>query len=103
MCSMSRWVMKNENEVRSIPMVNGEVALLLVVVALEVRVVYFIRSGAAVVESYLGMRLNEIAEVLTRRNYFNTFGRNPVCTAAGLAVPKVIEKEKLQENAFEVF
>ncbi|GMN40505.1 hypothetical protein TIFTF001_009731 [Ficus carica] len=44
----------------------------------------------------------EIAEVLTRRNYFNTFGGNPVCTAAGLAVLKVIEKEKLQENAFVV-
>ncbi|XP_050210745.1 alanine--glyoxylate aminotransferase 2 homolog 3, mitochondrial-like [Mercurialis annua] len=44
----------------------------------------------------------EIAEVLTRRNYFNTFGGNPVCTAAGLAVLRVIEKEKLQENAFVV-
>lgn len=41
----------------------------------------------------------EIAQVLTRRNYFNTFGGNPVCTAAGHAVLKVIEKEKLQENA----
>ncbi|KAB1224585.1 hypothetical protein CJ030_MR2G004977 [Morella rubra] len=41
----------------------------------------------------------EIAEVLTRRNYFNTFGGNPVCTAAGLAVLKVIEKENLKENA----
>ncbi|OIW01362.1 hypothetical protein TanjilG_12902 [Lupinus angustifolius] len=44
----------------------------------------------------------EIAQVLTRRSDFNTFGGNPVCTAAGLAVLKVIEKEKLQENAFEV-
>ncbi|OIW00637.1 hypothetical protein TanjilG_09118 [Lupinus angustifolius] len=43
----------------------------------------------------------EIAQVLTRRSDFNTFGGNPVCTAAGLAVLKVIEKEKLQENAFE--
>ncbi|ONK62471.1 uncharacterized protein A4U43_C07F4220 [Asparagus officinalis] len=41
----------------------------------------------------------EIAEVLTRRSYFNTFGGNPVCTAGGLAVLKVIEKERLQENA----
>ncbi|XP_028547473.1 LOW QUALITY PROTEIN: alanine--glyoxylate aminotransferase 2 homolog 3, mitochondrial [Dendrobium catenatum] len=41
----------------------------------------------------------EIAEVLTRRNYFNTFGGNPVCTAAGHAVLRVIEKEKLQKNA----
>ncbi|KAA8517497.1 hypothetical protein F0562_017873 [Nyssa sinensis] len=44
----------------------------------------------------------EIAEVLTRRNYFNTFGGNPVCTAAGLAVLNVIEREKLQENAHVV-
>lgn len=44
----------------------------------------------------------EIAKALTRRNYFNTFGGNPVCTAAGLAVLRVIEKEKLQENALEV-
>ncbi|WCJ27947.1 hypothetical protein M5689_009661 [Euphorbia peplus] len=44
----------------------------------------------------------EVAEVLTRRSYFNTFGGNPVCTAAGLAVLKVIEKENLQKNAFVV-
>ena len=44
----------------------------------------------------------EIAQVLTRRSYFNTFGGNPVCTAAGLAVLNVIEKEKLQENAHAV-
>uniref|UniRef100_A0A2N9HKY8 alanine--glyoxylate transaminase n=1 Tax=Fagus sylvatica TaxID=28930 RepID=A0A2N9HKY8_FAGSY len=44
----------------------------------------------------------EIAKVLTRRSYFNTFGGNPVCTAAGLAVLRVIEKEKLQENAHVV-
>lgn len=44
----------------------------------------------------------EIAEVLTRRNYFNTFGGNPVCTAAGHAVLKVIQKDKLQNNAHVV-
>lgn len=44
----------------------------------------------------------EIAKVLAHRSYFNTFGGNPVCTAAGLAVLQVIEKEKLQENAFTV-
>ncbi|KAL6002973.1 Alanine--glyoxylate aminotransferase 2 2, mitochondrial [Asimina triloba] len=44
----------------------------------------------------------EIAHVLTQRNYFNTFGGNPVCTAGGLAVLKVLEKEKLQENAWVV-
>ncbi|KAJ4978713.1 hypothetical protein NE237_009493 [Protea cynaroides] len=41
----------------------------------------------------------EIAQVLTHRSYFNTFGGNPVCTAGGLAVLRVIEKEKLQQNA----
>lgn len=44
----------------------------------------------------------EIAKVLTYRSYFNTFGGNPVCTAAGLAVLNVIEKEKLQQNALTV-
>ncbi|XP_035841745.1 alanine--glyoxylate aminotransferase 2 homolog 3, mitochondrial isoform X2 [Helianthus annuus] len=44
----------------------------------------------------------EIAKVLTRRSYFNTFGGNPVCTAAGHAVLKVIERENLQENAHVV-
>ncbi|CAL9765004.1 unnamed protein product [Musa acuminata subsp. burmannicoides] len=44
----------------------------------------------------------EIAQVLTRRNYFNTFGGNPVCTAGGLAVLRVLEKENLQHNALLV-
>ncbi|CAI0423961.1 unnamed protein product [Linum tenue] len=44
----------------------------------------------------------EIAEVLTRRSYFNTFGGNPVSTAAGLAVLKVIDKDNLRENASTV-
>ncbi|KAL6649889.1 hypothetical protein ACP70R_014113 [Stipagrostis hirtigluma subsp. patula] len=44
----------------------------------------------------------EIAQVLTRSCYFNTFGGNPVCTAGGLAVLRVIERERLQENAFAV-
>jgi len=41
----------------------------------------------------------EIAEALTRRTHFNTFGGNPVSMAAGLAVLEVIEEEDLQENA----
>ena len=41
----------------------------------------------------------EIAEVLTQRLHFNTFGGNPVSMAAGLAVMEVIEEEGLQENA----
>ncbi|KAK7305495.1 hypothetical protein VNO77_43401 [Canavalia gladiata] len=44
----------------------------------------------------------EISNVLTRGYYFSTFGGNLVSTAAGLAVLKVIEKDKLQQNAFAV-
>ncbi|GFY82468.1 alanine:glyoxylate aminotransferase 3 [Actinidia rufa] len=44
----------------------------------------------------------EIAQVLTHRSYFNTFGGNSVCTAAGHAVLGVIERENLQENAHDV-
>jgi alanine-glyoxylate transaminase/(R)-3-amino-2-methylpropionate-pyruvate transaminase len=41
----------------------------------------------------------EIAESLTQRLHFNTFGGNPVAAAAGLAVLDVIEREGLQANA----
>jgi alanine-glyoxylate transaminase/(R)-3-amino-2-methylpropionate-pyruvate transaminase len=41
----------------------------------------------------------EIAEAMTQRIHFNTFGGNPVSTAAGLAVLDVIEDEGLQENS----
>lgn len=34
--------------------------------------------------------------------YFNTFGGNPVCAAAGLAMLDVLHGERLQENAAEV-
>ncbi|XP_042515656.1 alanine--glyoxylate aminotransferase 2 homolog 3, mitochondrial-like [Macadamia integrifolia] len=44
----------------------------------------------------------EIAKVLTYRSYFNTFGGNPLCTAGGLAVLQVLEREKLQQNAHVV-
>lgn len=44
----------------------------------------------------------QIAQVLTQSSYLNTFGGNPVCTAGGLAVLRVLEKEKLQENASTV-
>jgi alanine-glyoxylate transaminase/(R)-3-amino-2-methylpropionate-pyruvate transaminase len=41
----------------------------------------------------------EIAERLTQRIHFNTYGGNPVSMAAGLAVLEVIEEEGLQENS----
>jgi alanine-glyoxylate transaminase/(R)-3-amino-2-methylpropionate-pyruvate transaminase len=41
----------------------------------------------------------EIAERLTQRIHFNTYGGNPVSMAAGLAVLEVIEEEGLQRNA----
>ncbi|MDZ4675480.1 MAG: aspartate aminotransferase family protein [Gemmatimonadota bacterium] len=41
----------------------------------------------------------EIAEALTQRIHFNTFGGNPVCMAAGLAVLEAIDADGLQENA----
>ena len=44
----------------------------------------------------------EIAQKLTERIHFNTFGGNPVVMAAGRAVLEVIDKEKLQANSFEI-
>lgn len=45
----------------------------------------------------------EIADAFAKeRDYFNTFGGNPVSCAVGLAVLEVIEKEDLQENALVV-
>src|ERR671921_1359798 len=44
----------------------------------------------------------EIAEALTQRIHFNTFGGNPVSMAAGLAVLEVIDEDGLQENARRV-
>ena len=41
----------------------------------------------------------EIAEKLTQRIHFNTFGGNPVSMAAGLAVMEVIDSDGLQANA----
>lgn len=44
----------------------------------------------------------EIAESLAKKFYFNTYGANPVCCAAGRAVLQVIKQEGLQHNAKEV-
>ncbi len=41
----------------------------------------------------------EIAETLSQRIHFNTYGGNPVSMAAGLAVLDVIDEDGLQENA----
>jgi len=41
----------------------------------------------------------EIAEGLAGRLHFNTFGGNPVATAAGLATLEVIDAEKTRQNA----
>lgn len=44
----------------------------------------------------------EIAQSLTQKIHFNTYGGNPVSCAMGRAVLRVIEKEKIQQNALEV-
>ena len=41
----------------------------------------------------------DIAETLTKRIHFNTYGGNPVSMAAGMAVLDVIDEEGLQENS----
>ena len=41
----------------------------------------------------------EIAQALTQRIHFNTFGGNPVSMAAGLAVLDAIDEDGLQENS----
>lgn len=45
----------------------------------------------------------EIAEAFANgMEYFNTFGGNPVSTAIGLEVLKIIQEENLQENALQI-
>ncbi len=44
----------------------------------------------------------EIAEPMADKFLFHTYGANPVATAAGRAVLKVMETEKLQQNALKV-
>ncbi|XP_039779740.1 alanine--glyoxylate aminotransferase 2 homolog 1, mitochondrial-like isoform X1 [Panicum virgatum] len=44
----------------------------------------------------------EIASVLSQKIQFNTFGGNPVCSAGGLAVLKVLDKEKRQAHCADV-
>ncbi len=47
-------------------------------------------------------RRNLVGAFAERSGYFNTFGGNPVSSAAALAVLDVIENESLQENALNV-
>lgn len=44
----------------------------------------------------------KIAEVVTRKIHFNTFGGNPVVCAQGKAVLEVIERENLQANTLKL-
>ncbi|KAJ0096497.1 hypothetical protein Patl1_27440 [Pistacia atlantica] len=44
----------------------------------------------------------EIASVMAQKIQFNTFGGNPVCSAGGLAVLRVIDKEKHQAHCADV-
>jgi len=44
----------------------------------------------------------DIAQALTQRIHFNTFGGNPVSCAAGKAVLEVIDRENCQQNSLEV-
>lgn len=44
----------------------------------------------------------KIAETLSKRIHFNTFGGNPLSCAAGKAVLEVIDRERLQQNCLEV-
>ncbi|XWS41502.1 hypothetical protein CRYUN_Cryun17cG0087200 [Craigia yunnanensis] len=44
----------------------------------------------------------EIANVMAQKIQFNTFGWNPVCSAGGLAVLRVLDKEKRQAHCADV-
>lgn len=48
------------------------------------------------------MTTPEIAGVLAQKIQFNTFGGNPVCSAGGLAVLNVLDREKRQQHCAEV-
>ncbi|KAJ6797615.1 alanine--glyoxylate aminotransferase 2-like protein 1, mitochondrial [Iris pallida] len=44
----------------------------------------------------------EIAQVMSQKIQFNTFGGNPVCSSGGLAVLRVLDKEKRQTHCANV-
>lgn len=41
----------------------------------------------------------EVAEAMSKKKFFNTYGANPVACAAGRAVLRVIDEDRLMENA----
>ncbi|GBF91019.1 hypothetical protein Rsub_03874 [Raphidocelis subcapitata] len=43
-----------------------------------------------------------VAEALTKRIHFNTFGGNPMCSAGGRAVLRVIDRERIQQRCADV-
>ncbi len=43
----------------------------------------------------------EVAEAMAKKKFFNTYGSNPMACAAGRAVLRAIEDDKLMENAQE--
>lgn len=45
------------------------------------------------------MAQRDVAESLAGKFYFNTYGANPVSCAAGRAVLRVIDEERLQQNS----
>ncbi|XP_027337982.1 alanine--glyoxylate aminotransferase 2 homolog 1, mitochondrial-like [Abrus precatorius] len=45
---------------------------------------------------------SEIASVMAQKYQFNTFGGNPVCCAGGIAVLRVLDKEKRQSHCADV-
>jgi len=44
----------------------------------------------------------EIADALTKRTHFNTFGGNPISVTQGLATLEVIDSENIQQNALRI-
>jgi alanine-glyoxylate transaminase/(R)-3-amino-2-methylpropionate-pyruvate transaminase len=44
----------------------------------------------------------EVAASLAKRLHFNTYGGNPVCSAAGRAVLRVVDEERLQDRCARV-
>lgn len=48
------------------------------------------------------MTTPEIAQVMSQKIQFNTFGGNPVCSSGGLAVLRALDKERRQSHCADV-